>query len=269
MKKYQLKTHDRLAAAILLLGSLFVSRAAQAEVTCTATPDCNSLGYTQTSCEGGGIRCPFDAGKMFCIKDGAVGDYQFQNAISKYQVAYSDGVTSTSWFASRDPIGIIFYVHPNGARNHGLVMSLQQFTAQKREDAIKLCAAYVTKGTQPGDWHLADLGELFAMSAGDERVITNEYAQLQTFLSMVPGAKQLGFSGSVFYTDSSGYDYYSNKNYFTGKVDTSYYRYVNTYYLSASDYNSSTMWIAPLNSTSGHSTANNTYAGHFRCVALF
>lgn len=253
----------------MLLGSLLISGAAQAEITCTATPDCNSLGYTQTSCEGGGIRCPFDAGKMFCIKDGAVGEYQFQNAISKYQVAYSDGVTSSSWFASRDPIGIVFYVHPNGARNHGLVMSLQQFTAQNRDDAIKLCAAYVTKGTQPGDWHLADMGELFAVSAGDERTITNEYDQLQTFLSMVPGAKQLGFSGSVFYTDSSSYDYYSDKNYIAGGVDTTYSRNVSSYYLSASDYNSSTMWMANLSSTNGSGTVGNTYAGHFRCVALF
>lgn len=33
---------------------------------CTPAPDCQSLGYTQTSCPEGGIKCPWDSSKLFC-----------------------------------------------------------------------------------------------------------------------------------------------------------------------------------------------------------
>ncbi len=33
---------------------------------CTPTPDCASIGYTQTSCEGSSIKCPFDITKLYC-----------------------------------------------------------------------------------------------------------------------------------------------------------------------------------------------------------
>ena len=33
---------------------------------CTPTPDCISLGYTETTCEGKFVRCPFDISKLFC-----------------------------------------------------------------------------------------------------------------------------------------------------------------------------------------------------------
>ncbi len=36
--------------------------------TCTATPDCKSLGYTQTSCPDGGVKCPWNQSLMFCNK---------------------------------------------------------------------------------------------------------------------------------------------------------------------------------------------------------
>ncbi len=34
---------------------------------CTPTPDCASIGYTETSCEGDFVKCPFDTSKLFCI----------------------------------------------------------------------------------------------------------------------------------------------------------------------------------------------------------
>ena len=34
---------------------------------CTPTPDCASIGYTETSCEGDSLKCPFDTSKMKCI----------------------------------------------------------------------------------------------------------------------------------------------------------------------------------------------------------
>jgi len=34
---------------------------------CTPTPDCANIGYTETSCEGDSLKCPFDTSKLFCI----------------------------------------------------------------------------------------------------------------------------------------------------------------------------------------------------------
>ena len=57
---------------------------AQAE-TCTPTPDCKSLGYTETSCpDGGGVKCPWNTSLMYCCKKcedkpqtGLVGDFYY------------------------------------------------------------------------------------------------------------------------------------------------------------------------------------------------
>ena len=34
---------------------------------CTPTPDCASMGYTETSCDGDSLKCPFDISKLYCI----------------------------------------------------------------------------------------------------------------------------------------------------------------------------------------------------------
>lgn len=243
------------------------------QVTCTATPDCNSLGYTQTTCEGGGIRCPFDAGKMFCIKDGSVSEFKFANAISKYHVVYSDGVTSTSWFPSRDPIGIVFYVHPNRKLNHGLVMSLEQFPAQGRAEAVKQCAAFVTKGTNVGDWHLPDIGELSEMSVGSERILINQLDMFQTYLGLVPGAKMLGLTSSYWYrADAAAVDHFNGKTYLVGVPNANYYQYDTYLYWSSSDQpNNDANFYADISSATGLTSVSGGAIryGHFRCVAQF
>jgi len=47
---------------LLLVSSTSIVRAA-----CTPTPDCASMGYTETSCDGKFVRCPFDTSKLFCV----------------------------------------------------------------------------------------------------------------------------------------------------------------------------------------------------------
>ncbi len=34
---------------------------------CTTAPDCDAIGYTETSCEGDSLKCPFDITKMMCM----------------------------------------------------------------------------------------------------------------------------------------------------------------------------------------------------------
>ena len=38
-----------------------------AHAECTPTPDCASIGYIETSCEGDSLKCPFDISKLYCI----------------------------------------------------------------------------------------------------------------------------------------------------------------------------------------------------------
>ena len=38
-----------------------------ANAECTPAPDCASIGYTETSCEGDSLKCPFDTSKLFCV----------------------------------------------------------------------------------------------------------------------------------------------------------------------------------------------------------
>ena len=64
------------------------------DITCTAAPDCASLGYTKSvdQCPAGGMKCPFDSSKMFCVSAGNM-DFVFKNPIAVGHIVYSDGTT--------------------------------------------------------------------------------------------------------------------------------------------------------------------------------
>ena len=34
---------------------------------CTPTPSCEDMGYTESSCDAGGLKCPFDSTKWYCV----------------------------------------------------------------------------------------------------------------------------------------------------------------------------------------------------------
>ena len=52
-------------ASLLTMTAILFSFNAHAE--CTPTPDCASIGYTETSCETDYLACPFDSTKLKCI----------------------------------------------------------------------------------------------------------------------------------------------------------------------------------------------------------
>jgi hypothetical protein len=210
------------AAAVLLAGAapaiLWSSAESEAqtsgsEIACTQTPDCSTLGYTKTAnqCPDGGIKCPFDGNKMFCVSGESV-DYVYQNTLGLHHVAYSDGTTSASYNANKLAIGLIYYIHPNGKNDHGWMLSLEQFPANTRAEAIKRCAGFSTKGTRAGDWHLPDAAEIMMMSAGNDA--TNEYTNINNALKKIPGAAQLGSSYNLHYCMSGAAD--QNKTYLNG-----------------------------------------------------
>jgi len=51
---------------VYVLLSSTILGAGNAMAECVATPDCEELGYTETSCAEGGVKCPWDTTKLFC-----------------------------------------------------------------------------------------------------------------------------------------------------------------------------------------------------------
>ena len=210
------------AAAVLMTSTAMVmwwglaeseAQTSSTEIACTETPDCATLGYTKTAsqCPDGGIKCPFDGNKMFCVSGESI-DYTYQNTLTLYDIAYSDGTTSQTYNSNKLAIGLIYYIHPNGKRDHGWMISLEQFPANTRAEAIKRCAGFSTKGTRAGDWHLPDMAEIMMMSAGNDA--TNEYTNLNNAIKKVPGSAQLGSSYNLHYCMSGAAD--QSKSYLSG-----------------------------------------------------
>lgn len=158
-----------------------------AQTTCTASPDCASLGYTEASCpDGNGVKCPW-GNKWFCPpkteEDCVIGS-----------IFYSDKTCSITPQDDKTPIGVVVYLDGNGG---GQVIALNSIGEYKwgvyrdisglsylseEKEAIKdfdscgnsdkIMAAgassmypavwvaheYSTEGTKAGDWCLPAAG---------------------------------------------------------------------------------------------------------------
>ena len=95
--------------------------------TCTPTPDCASIGYTETSCETISLKCPFDPTKLYCFPCDSKYKYSCnqENTIgfgescnNKYTsccntscsvgaIYYSDKTCSSCVYPNKNPVGII------------------------------------------------------------------------------------------------------------------------------------------------------------------
>ena len=137
----------------LVLGLVPVSVSAE----CVPVPDCTSIGYTETSCDGDSLKCPFDTTKLKCIpcdssfRHSCTGE-NIKNPIgsacnNKYaaceciagatftngecvcdtscdtigNIYYSDGTCSSCKLIDKTPVGIVAY---NDTNKH-LIVSLE------------------------------------------------------------------------------------------------------------------------------------------------
>ena len=81
---------------------------------CVATQDCESLGYTETSCENGGIKCPF--GDKWACKGNS--DTSIENPENGRDnpdctygaIYYSDGTCVKDFISEKIPIGVVVYM---------------------------------------------------------------------------------------------------------------------------------------------------------------
>ncbi len=84
---------------------------------CVATQDCESLGYTETSCQNGGIKCPF-GDKWACKGNADTGmegsDTGRDNPDCTYgAIYYSDGTCVKASISEKIPIGVVVYDENN------------------------------------------------------------------------------------------------------------------------------------------------------------
>lgn len=290
------------------LGLLISTATASAvDVNCTKAPDCATLGYnkTATDCPKGGVKCPFDSNKMFCLKNTAAYDFQITKAVKLYDVVYHDGTTSTLTSVSgKTPIGIIYYVQPDGKNLHGLIMSLEQPMVGTRQEAIDYCAGYVTKGTNVGDWRLPNVTEMLRMgNEYSQGKLNTKYWDLQKKLAPVYNADPLKYGNKVFYYWAPNYKdlttspkyygtinnstyllHYSSNDYadfysYLNGTHNSYWGYVGStrqpYYWTISDYkNGSTLnhyyiLISESYNNYVNYTSSNKINAHFRCILQF
>ena len=85
----------------LVIGVLPVSAFAE----CVPVPDCASIGYTETSCEGDSLRCPFDTSKLKCFPC----DSSFRYSCSGDNVVSAVGAACNNKYVScKCEIGTIF-----------------------------------------------------------------------------------------------------------------------------------------------------------------
>lgn len=159
---------------------------AQEITPCTASPNCNDLGYTSTTADClESVKCPFDTSKVFCI---------VTEVCQVGSILYSDKTCSKTVRPNKRAIAVVFDSEKK------LAIALEEKTStwspsgRDAEDIIALsdctepltcniigksntskivsqygnntnyaagyCANYVTQGTNKGDWYLPSMGEL-------------------------------------------------------------------------------------------------------------
>lgn len=187
----------------------------QAE-TCTATPDCKTLGYTESSCpDGGGVKCPWNTSLMYCgkkcapsceVKTCAIGD-----------VLYSDKKCYTCPNAYTlpgvPPIGVVF--------TSGKAVALTDLGDTDYGDAKSKSSSYSVGGIT--GWYLPNKDELLA--------IFSNINAIQTGLQSAIGGSQLSFK---WYWSSSVDPNYANTYYVVNPISgatANYGYYTNIYYV--------------------------------------
>ena len=209
----------------LLMGGITLlavpAGAADETINCTATPDCTALGYTQSadSCPDGGIKCPFDEDRMFCLRSADLG-FRIKNDVKVGDYLYTDGTSSATYTSGKGMVGIVLRPHPGNPR-HALVMMLPNTSDQasgnytykaSQKGAMAACSDGFGKGIFGTGKYLAGVGEL-----------TDLYAQYSTFRSKVSAldsSRNIGLCNDFSYVSSTKKDtstFYS----ISGSISTS------------------------------------------------
>ena len=228
----------------LLMGGITLlavpAGAADETINCTATPDCTALGYTQSadSCPDGGIKCPFDEDRMFCLRSADLG-FRIKNDVKVGDYLYTDGTSSATYTSGKGMVGIVLRPHPGNPR-HALIVMLPNQTDSytdsvtiNRAVGMAACSDGFGKGIFGTGKYLAGIGETIEF-VGLRRTFNNKLHSIK-----------------------SNYHYFTGNN--SGSNDSSSNTLSSTRKDSSSYYDLSS-------SGSISSGNNNTTSGLFVCV---
>ena len=107
-----MKTYLYLSTAII---SVSLAAGGEAWAQCVSTQDCATLGYTESSCPNGGVKCPFGS-KWACFPEP---DKTADCVIGA--LYYADGTCSNDYISSKKLLGIVIY--EKSANQNGWVMA--------------------------------------------------------------------------------------------------------------------------------------------------
>ena len=161
---------------VLFLLTCF-SPLARAE-TCTPTPDCKTLGYTETSCPDGGVKCPWNTSLMYCCKKCVTCEVK---TCQLGDVLYSDKKCYTCPNAYTlpgiPPIGVVFET--------GKAVALTDLSEEMNwSKANSACSSYSVGGVS--GWYLPTKDELLAMYSNRSSVVQgfrNTIVEVKDFTS--------------------------------------------------------------------------------------
>ena len=169
----------------LLIGTSLslISMNAYAE-SCAATPDCKSLGYTETSCPDGGVKCPWNTSLMYCCKKSAACELK---SCQVGDVLYSDKKCYTcpiNTLPGQIPIGVVF--------TNSKALGLTDLGSIAWSSIQSVCFSHRPGGVS--GWYLPTKDELLRMYSNINAV--------QTGLQNARGGSKLA---SAYYVSSSLY----------------------------------------------------------------
>ena len=132
MRKYTLLT------SVLLTAPFSVGNVS---AQCVATQDCASLGYTETSCENGGIKCPF--GNTWACKSESCDRGENNPDCTYGSIYYNDGTCIKEFVSGRIPIGVVVY----NENNEKWIMALDNETSYVRWSTVYVDIPEITNYT--------------------------------------------------------------------------------------------------------------------------
>ena len=223
--------------------------------TCTPTPDCASIGYTETSCETISLKCPFDQTKLYCFPCDSSYQYTCSNSNEygdgtsckgKYKsccntdcivgaIYYSDKTCSSCVDSNKTPIGVV-------VKDNELVMS------QKRTDYISWSSIhsdtsltnYDSLDDAINDFKGKNNTAIIVAEHSNDSIDNNAGIYCNSYST-------IGTTAGDWYLPSAGELYnYVYKNYNTIKASYTtklQWNDFNTYFWSSSEHSFSGAWV--------------------------
>ena len=190
-----------------LMGTLFLLPTLALAEQCTPTPDCKSLGYTESSCpDGGGVKCPWNTSLMYCCKKCEDKDPCLSCFVGS--ILNSDMTCSQTKINGKTPIGVVANqtITTAGAaiKCQGVAAALSDLSGTMNwSNANSQSNSYSASGIT--GWHLPTRDELLAV-----------YSNMSAVSSGLTAAGGFQFTSNVYWSSSPGSGYYWVVSTYTG-----------------------------------------------------